>query len=538
MNKFKKKVQEYDHWQRLIICICIAIVCIGSQKIQTSAWNSGSVEFFRDLCGILMAIIIMTIFRRHEITEHKRIYIAWTLIALTGSCIWIPLGFKYRYEYLKADTAVLAIAFWLMGYCMIYTALNIIKDRKAAFSHFHKPLMIVWLIMFVLMMTSRSTYLWPEAYFALFTPFYLTKQTESQRKEILIGLSNGLILGFMLVQCHSMLTRPFDHLLYYGNFSNPNHNCMFLCMCLAGILGRILIASMENERKIIKAFLISLLGADLSFIFMTGCKSGFLATFVLVIIFLSSYCILKKKKVFIRLSIGLLILFVVSMPISYLAIRYIPTIHPHVNFYANDSYSLDRVHYYDPYDSDKFTSFKEVVNSSFGKIQKLIDTAAVHLGMETKDTKVKIVVKTLGSDIGNNPDKIPLLPEDAESSDPILIRYTIYKWYFDHLSLRGSRYDEQGFQLTESHWIQDTHNIYLDYGINFGWPVMVIFAGMIWWGIARVFRKVFRQKDVYATVSLLILIVPPVFGLFEYSWGPGMISTIALYICMKEFLVK
>lgn len=520
MNKFRKIIQEYNHWQRLIICICISIVCVGSQKIQTSAWNSGSVEFFRDLTGILMSLIIMTNFHRSEIIEHKKIYISWTVLSLIGSCIWIPYGFKSRLDFLKSDTIILAVAFWLMGYCVIYSLLALIKEKKSCLSHFYKPLMIIWVIMFVLMMLSRSTYLWPFAYFSIFLTFYFTKQTEQQRSESIIGISNGLILGFMLVQGHSMLTRPFDLPLYYGNFSNPNHNSMFLCMCLAGILGRIIIATYNHEKMLFRITLFILLGVDLSYIYMTGSKSGHLTTFLEILFFIVFYCRIVKKHVFIKVAICIICLFVISMPVTYLAVRYLPTIHPHINFYANDYYSLDRVHYYDPYDSPKYTSFESVVKAPVYKIKWFVKSIGDHL-IPNQHSK----------------SKDPVL-SPSEASDTVLVRYTIYKWYFDHLTLRGSTYDEQGFQLTEDHWIQDTHNIYLDYGINFGWPVMILFAIMIWWGIIRTLRIGIKLSDAFAITSFFVLLAPPVFGLFEYSWGPGMISTIAFYVCMKQFLVK
>lgn len=157
----------------------------------------------------------------------------------------------------------------------------------------------------------------------------------------------------------------------------------------------------------------------------------------------------------------------------------------------------------------------------------LIRTASASLSLPRE------VILQAGEILASN--KIPAL--DSESNNAFVVRYTIYKWYWDHLSLRGMPYDEQGFQLTESHWIQDTHNIYLDYGINFGIPVMILFTVFIWYGIGRLIYNSCKQINVTKMSCLLITLVPPIFGLFEFAWGSGMLYTIAFYLCFSEMLL-
>ena len=98
-------------------------------------------------------------------------------------------------------------------------------------------------------------------------------------------------------------------------------------------------------------------------------------------------------------------------------------------------------------------------------------------------------------------------------------------------------YDEQGFQLTEGYWVQSAHDIYLDYGINFGIPVMILFTVFIWYGIGRLIYNSCKQINVTKMSCLLITLVPPIFGLFEFAWGSGMLYTIAFYLCFSEMLL-
>ena len=149
------------------------------------------------------------------------------------------------------------------------------------------------------------------------------------------------------------------------------------------------------------------------------------------------------------------------------------------------------------------------------------------------------VITTSGFEVhgvGKNLSKIPALTP-TEAGNSLIVRYTIYKWYATHLSWRGMPYEDQGFQMTEAHWIQDTHNIYLDYGINYGFPVMILFAIFIWWGIGRLVRTGLAGGDCETRACLFITVIPPIFGLFEYSWGAGMLSTVAFYLAFKEMFV-
>ena len=97
-------------------------------------------------------------------------------------------------------------------------------------------------------------------------------------------------------------------------------------------------------------------------------------------------------------------------------------------------------------------------------------------------------------------------------------------------------YDEQGFQLSQWYWVQSTHNIYLDYGINFGIPVMILFAVFIWWGIGRLTKRGMQKQDEVKLACLFIALIPPVFGMLELAWGAGLISSVALYLAFKEML--
>lgn len=540
---FLKRIAAKINVQMTLVALCIFAVCLGTQQMMTVAWNAWNFELSKDALGVLMAVILFTNYKWGDFVKYRIPYIIWSVVSVLAGIVLIPIAFERRSDYLKADTVVIALGIFLMGYCVIHTFISFFIEKYRP--KFYLPLLIIWIVMMVLMIFSRSEYLWPECYFVLFLCYYLTPQTPVQRKNVTEGLINGMILGFILIQAHSLLCRPYDRLQYQGNFCNANQTSMFLCLCLGAILAKILVVTKEHKKKIVRIFYFLLAGVCCAFIFMTMCRTGYITTFVVMLLFLIAYCRIREKKVFFQLGLLMFSLFVAMLPVTYLAVRYIPTIHPHVLFYFQEGYSENWVHSWDARDSEKFITFEQMIQGALGRVEHLISLLYNKQSRETeRDGSIILLVASnedyvpsvgaSGYGEETDPDKIPVLTGDEGESNTFRVRYIIYKWYFTHLSLRGMPYDEQGFQLTEDHWIQDTHNIYLDYGINFGYPVMILFAVFAWWGIGRLFRQGRKKRDVEKLTCLLIAVVPPVFGMFEFAWGAGMISTVAFYMTFKE----
>lgn len=549
MNLLKKLTSRINI-QTALVSLCVLGVCIGTQQIQTVAWNTGIIEFARDSLGVLMAVILFTNYKWADFVKYKIPYIIWSVAGVLAGVLIVPIAFGRRLDFLKADTVIIALGIFLMGYCVIHTIISFFVEKCRP--KLYLPLFIIWIVMLVLMIFSKSDYIWPRCYFVLFLCYYLTPQTPAQRENVTMGLINGLILGFVLIQAHSLLCRPYDKLRYQGNFCNPNNNCLFLCLCLAAILTKILFLTRDNGKKIVRIIYFLLAGACDAFICMTMGRSGYLATFVITICFLAVYCRIRGRKIFIRMGALLVAVFVVMLPVTYLAVRYIPTIHPHVLFYYQEGYSESFVHSWDSWDSEKYITFRQMLEGILGRFGNLKSsyngthesgnvTAFAQEEMKMASAAGHLPFALLSASGTNAAEtqtdarKVPALSrEEAES--PLLVRYTIYKWFFTHLSLRGMPYEEQGFQLAEGYWVQHAHSIYLDYGINFGYPVMILFVIFVWWGAGRLFWQGIKTKDVKKTGCLMIALVPLVFGLFEFAWGAGMISTVALYMAFKEMV--
>lgn len=532
--------------QSFIVSLCILAVCVATQRIQTAAWNSGIVDFARDSLGVLMAVIIFTHYKWSDFVRYKIPYIIWSILGILSGAVLIPIAFDRREDFLKADTVIVALGIFLMGYCVIHTVISFFVEKYRP--RHYRPLFIMWVIMMALMIFSRTDYLWPKCYFVLFFCYYMTDRTPAQRENVVRGLVNGMILGFVAIQSHSLLCRPYDIARYRGNFCNSNNNCLFLCLCLAAILAKLLFLTKENKKIWIRVFFFLLAETCYAFIFMTGGRSGYIAAVVVTVFFLIIYCRIREKRVFFRMGMLLVSLFVVFLPITYLGVRYVPTIHPHVLFYYQEGYSESLVHSWDERDSEKYITFQQMLESVWGRFSGIgnlfgerheegdmelpAQSQAVTSGIGTRPV---VTLARMKKDIPEeeiDPDTIPALSEE-EFQNSFLVRYTIYKWFFTHMTLRGMPYKDQGFQLTQGYWVQHAHNIYLDYGINFGYPVMILFVVFAWWGIGRLLRQGLR-KGWEQSACLLIALIPLVFGMLEYAWGAGTISTVTLYLAFRE----
>ena len=94
--------------------------------------------------------------------------------------------------------------------------------------------------------------------------------------------------------------------------------------------------------------------------------------------------------------------------------------------------------------------------------------------------------------------------------------------------------DEQGFQMFSWYWIGHAHNIYLQYGTDFGIIAMILFMALILWFIVCCVRRIMKECKEQDVGYLLFLLVPVVFGLLEYSWGVGSITILLLFIAWRK----
>lgn len=120
----KSKMLNSSTIQRIIVAFCLFAVCVGTQQIQTVKWDTGIIEFSRDSFGVLMALILFTHYKWSDFVKYKLPYLIWTGLGLTVGTAVTCYAVSKRSSYLFADTIIIALGIFLMGYCVIHTFIS------------------------------------------------------------------------------------------------------------------------------------------------------------------------------------------------------------------------------------------------------------------------------------------------------------------------------------------------------------------------------------------------------------------------------
>ena len=82
------------------------------------------------------------------------------------------------------------------------------------------------------------------------------------------------------------------------------------------------------------------------------------------------------------------------------------------------------------------------------------------------------------------------------------------------------------------------HNIYLQFGTQFGIPAMVLFIILIAVSLPKGWKKFKRTHSVETMGYGYFILIPALFGLFEYTWGAGHMAITLLFIAWRMVLVN
>jgi len=199
------------------------------------------------------------------------------------------------------------------------------------------------------------------------------------------------------------------------------------------------------------------------------------------------------------------------------------------------------VHSWDKWDSEKFVDIDEFMDAALGRI---VDSVTDLLGYSPTVMRVQAMevqpaqaegMETQAEVVQNASTQESALTYE-QFEDSYLVRKTIYQHYISRLNLLGQPYEEQGFRMTPTYWIGHAHNIFLQYGTDFGIPVMILFIVLIAWS-GIVLLKRFRRKGTEKELGYgMFIMVPAVFGLFEYSWGVGSITILLLFMAWRTII--
>lgn len=521
MEQSRKSCILWSKKRRILYTLCFVIFCLIDQRTKTTSGLDGLTEVFGGLTGVVMAVVIMSHYHVSEFRKWKIPYIVWSaiwLISVVPAFLWGKANWSFLNEWCVILTNVI-----LYGYIVIHTFISIVLEKKIP--KLNRAFAAVWLTMMVLMVVSRSTYLWPLAYLIMFGCFYLTDFTKEEQEDLFQGMLDGIILSFFLAQGWCLVFRPYDVVRYIGIYSNPNINAVFYLEVLAAVFTKLYMVTRKQANKWIRIYYWLGTGVVFSFLFMTIGRTAWITAAVLGLVFLISLKWLQKKRNLIKNGLLLVLCACITFPICFSAVRYFPPLFHHPVWHWGE-WNEQKVHSWDPWDSEKYIDMDELMDAALGRIIKSAEDLL-------ENSPFALTVRA-AEEIDPREEAAVLTFEQAE--DGILVRKTIYQHYFSNLNLWGHPYEEQGFQLHPTYWIGHAHNIYLQYGTDFGIIVMALFIVLIVGPGMTFWKRLKRTSTETDLGNWLFLMVPALFGLFEYSWGVGSITILLLFVTWRNII--
>ena len=515
------KGKTFNIWskKRILYTICFFLFCVIDQRIKTGSGLDGIIETFRDMVGVLMAVIIMSHYKWEEFMAHKILYVAWTGIGLAAGALFVVLG--QPVTYFMNERVMIALDVLVFGYVVIHTFISVVIEKK--YPKLNKGMFGLWIVMMLLMIFSRSDYVWPLCYFIMFGCFYLTDFTEEEQEDLYQGIMNGVIFAFFVFQGFCCVFRPYDQVRYIGIYNNCNLNGLFYLVVLAAVFGKILYVTKENKHKFWRVYYWLGAGVVYSFIFMTIGRTAWLVSFLLGLIFLGFYQGIKKKKHYFRNGLLLVLCVCMMFPVAFGMTRYLPPVFHHPVWFWGE-WREERVHSWDPWNSEKYVNIDDVITTAIGRTKEITENI---LG------KSPLALKVVAAEVRKEQ-----VLKDEQYGEQLLIRKTIYDQYWKRLNLFGHTQEDQGFQLFSYYWIGHAHNIYLQYATDFGILMCICFIVLCIIAIAYSIQKYKYFGKIELLESVFLMLVPLLFGMLEFAWGSGAVTILLLFINWRQVMVE
>lgn len=572
-----KKLFQRNHCKRLFYFVCFFILCICDQRIGSAV---GEVQL---VCPNIAFMVLSCLVLSHYPFSSYRRPAFWipAAVCMAGAgiavCILWP-GAEYHYQLLSG-----AFAGFLYGCVLIQTVRAIVFRRQLPKGNH----LGVWLsgLLLVLILLSRYDKYNAFLLFLSLMLMYLTDFTSEERDWMLRALGGAILTAFCVFQGLAFMFRPFDTGRYLGLYANTNINALLYQIVYCVFLSVFCMLELRKEHRFLKWGSFCFACAMWPFVMMTMCRSAILG--MLVATFLGYGIILwKRREAWLRRTLlyvcGLLLGCVISFPVVYGAVRYLPAVFHHPVWFGGE-YAEWKVHSWDPYDSEKYTDWRDVIQGNFGRLfpdivitESASNQADGRLSRSSGMTNRKIFgSETRQDEMSNHPrimrygtiqnvqeteqyrkgfvpsvvpererisgegafykeDKVPEIGgrQAAVRRGSIEARYIIYRHYFAGLNLWGHKEAENGAPVSESYIAPHAHNILLQYAFNYGLPAGIVFlVYLVASGIRLLLLCVQDESSTPFLMAFLLFASIAAFGMTEIVWRYGQLAhTLLLFI--------
>ena len=584
--------------KRIFYTAIFCFLCICDQRRGSAP---GYVQMM--FVNLSWAAVLLLQFTAVEIRDLLKVpYAIFTGLSIVATlvCLRFRSGDLFFGRFFVGQWYAGCLVAWLIGLFLLYTISEAVrgkKKREAGTPFFLQA--IFYVAMIVAYVLNKD--LWPALMVLVFGNLYYRNRSEEDKECLLNNLSNGIILAFFLIQGQAFIFRPFDTLRYNGMYANPNMNGLFYmlvyCACLSkycyyytkqdggkedknGKTTEDAIGKKTGKKicgDILLRWFFLILGASLwAFAIFTQCRSalmGMAATTAVAGI----HCLMMRRAKVLKNGIcmvaGLLVCIAITLPISYLAVRYLPPFFHHPIWFEGE-YSEEKVHSWDPYDSPKFTNYQQIIESFTGRLhdangQSVVAEIQAPAGdVETvqTDTEDVNVTQTPAGDVETGQtdavqtqelqgtteidtatevitdDTTGPAPEittdatenkstpvfDYEEENSLKIRKAIYSHYLSNLRLTGHKDEENGLQITPNYFAPHAHDLFLQIAFSFGIITGALFLIWVILTLVMLAKQAFKDRKRIDPFLFELSIV--LFGLMEIMWRTGQLSFTLLFI--------
>lgn len=564
-----KKLFQNNQWKKYYYFVCFFILCVCDQQLGSTG---GEIQV---VCPNIVLIVLNGLALSHYpfSSYRKTVFQISAMVCIAGAGLALFLLWPdaiYRYQLLSG-----ALAGVLYGCVLIQTVRTIISEKRLpGGSHLGS-----WLLGILLVLIFLSHHDKYSGFFLCLSVIllYLTDFTSQERDWMLKTLGCAVLTAFFIFQGLAFVFRPFDTGRYKGLYANTNINALFYQIVYCVFLGFFCNLELKKEYRVRKWGSFCFACAMWPFAMLTMCRSALLG--MAVATFLAYGIILwKRRGARVRRALlyvcGMLFGCVISFPVVYGAVRYLPAVFHHPVWFEGE-YAEWKVHSWDPYDSEKYTDWRDVLQGNFGRIFSDIVDAGSSLDMDFRVLSMPADRYNQGITVSeeacsravpvpaaHNREisvpgevyhwKTPVPKTEAGSSggiggmgkfsaadrehgkepwrasvmrSSIDARFTIYRDYIFELNLWGHKDGENGVQVSETYFAPHAHNIVLQYAFNFGMPAGIVFLiYLVASGIRFLCICVWDESDTPFLMGFLLFAAVATFSMTELAWRYGQLS--------------
>lgn len=457
--------------------------------------------------GILLLVITASQYKLKELKCcFSYIWSGGSVVLLFLTALWQEDHFLGVYKW-TVFTAVINV--WLIG-ILLYRIFKKIFVEKTIRVRWN-ALSILGIVLAICMMLSPYRAVWPVWFLSIFGLFYLTRFERTDFFELMEAMVDGTIMTFFGLQIYAYGHRPFDDPRYLGAFSNSNMTALHYLMTYTAILLKLHFLEIKGCARKWKLF--SFVGAAglLDFQILTMTRTAWVISVVITVLFgtvVVKKIWLKSWKVVLGRAAALGLCVLVLFPVVFASVRWLPPLRHHPIWYAGE-WNENKVHSFDPPDSEKYTDFDEFMGDILERL-KIIGSI---------DNPLVLKVQA-----AENMEYRPLTVSGSEHlTQSLQIRFTIYKGYLEDLNWVGHGKAEGHYIIPDlGTFVWHPQNVWIQVAYYYGIPAGVLFLVLTILILVKQVRAVLRQKqNVYAFVPLFISIIFFMYGMMEIVWIIG-----------------